>query len=741
MEKYKISLLFVEDDSSIRELYTTILSSFVEELYTAANGKEGIKIFNEKNPDLIFTDIRMPELDGIKMTQQIKAIKHDSRIIIMSAYEESEYFIKAIEAGANGFLVKPINIDDFRTTIERQYQEILKERKAKANELKKKIAEEALKKREAILQAVSFAAETFLRTNYSEKTVPTVIEELGIATNASRVYIFQRISQNNKHCFKQKFEWCASGIAQHLKGDKYEVITDDNIFLSRLDKFLSRNIVFSESFENLSQQEKEFLQDQQVRSLIIVPVFVNERLWGFFGLDECHKERFWTDSEVNALVAAANIFGAAIHRNEAEQELKELNEELEGRIRERTKDLQDEIFERQQAEKSLRESEEKYRTIYENTNDGVILTIDGIIRFMNPKVYDMTGYFPKKVIQRPLSDIVDQPYKEIVKSNLIEAGDTDLNTHSDVMITDIYGREKWFEMKSARITWENQKAVISFLTDITERKKTAEELRQLNQNLEKRVEEEKAKIKKQHELLIQKSKLESLGELSAGMAHEINQPLGGLSMGLENIKFKLSDNSLSNQYIENKLQVFFDDIGRIKTIIEHVRDFSRDTQDQKFSPVNINDPLDGALSLFTRKFESHGVKITLKKNAKSPIIYGNVNRIEQVLLNLMSNAKFAVDKRKQLEGEDFQKEIRISTFNHKDKVILSVYDNGIGIPEKNINNIFDPFFTTKAVEEGTGLGLSISYGIITEMKGTLCVFSKEGKYTELQVILPEYHLE
>ncbi|MCB0804828.1 MAG: response regulator [Bacteroidales bacterium] len=273
--------------------------------------------------------------------------------------------------------------------------------------------------------------------------------------------------------------------------------------------------------------------------------------------------------------------------------------------------------------------------------------------------------------------------------------------------------------------------------EIKERIMAEEELKELNLNLEKRVIEELKKREKQQQLLIQKSKLESIGEMAAGIAHEINQPLGGISMGLDNILFKLSMDGLSEDYIRSKIDALFTDIDRIRQIINHVRVFSRDQKNLIDDEVDINDVVKDSLSLISRQYHNHNIEIAIELSKDKCVTVGNKYRIEQVFLNLLSNAKYAVDERfKHENGINFNKRIDISSKRLDSKVVVEIRDNGTGIPEKHLDNIFDPFFTTKDVESGTGLGLSISYGIIKEMKGDIKVDSVENDHTSVSVILP-----
>lgn len=273
--------------------------------------------------------------------------------------------------------------------------------------------------------------------------------------------------------------------------------------------------------------------------------------------------------------------------------------------------------------------------------------------------------------------------------------------------------------------------------EIKERIQAENDLKELNLHLEKRVKEELKKREKQQQLLIQKSKLESMGELAAGIAHEINQPLGGISMGLDNILFKLSINGISEEYLRKKIDALFKDIDRIRQIINHVRVFSRDQKNLVDDIVDINNVINDSLSLISRQYHNHNIEITLKLTDEDCLTSGNKFRLEQVFLNLLSNAKYAVDEKSIMTDDPaFSKRIEISTHKDDKYVIAEIMDNGIGIPEKHLPNIFDPFFTTKDVETGTGLGLSISYGIIKEMKGEIEVVSVEDEYTKVIVIMP-----
>jgi len=273
--------------------------------------------------------------------------------------------------------------------------------------------------------------------------------------------------------------------------------------------------------------------------------------------------------------------------------------------------------------------------------------------------------------------------------------------------------------------------------EIAKQKETEQRITEINRELERRMIEEIKKQEKQQQLLSQKSKLESLGTLAAGIAHEINQPLGGISMGLDNILMRIQDKNCSEEYLKEKLNSLFENVERIKKIIDHIRYFSRTQKPVSFTMVNLNDVIKSALFMVSAQFENHGVTIETSLDETIPPITADKYKLEQVLLNLLSNAKYAVDeKEKKSEDKTYRKEIKIITRKDEKNVYLTVWDNGTGIPQKITEKIFDPFFTTKSEDKGTGLGLSISYGFIKDLLGDIRVESEPNEYSLFEISIP-----
>lgn len=273
--------------------------------------------------------------------------------------------------------------------------------------------------------------------------------------------------------------------------------------------------------------------------------------------------------------------------------------------------------------------------------------------------------------------------------------------------------------------------------EIAKQKETEQRITEINRELERRMIEEIKKQEKQQQLLAQKSKLESLGTLAAGIAHEINQPLGGISMGLDNILMRIQDKNCNEAYLKEKLNSLFENVERIKNIIDHIRYFSRTQKPVTYSSVNLNDVVKSALFMVSAQFENHGVTITTSLDENLPHITADKYKLEQVLLNLLSNAKYAVDEKERKSNDStYRKKIMISTRKDELNVYMSVWDNGTGIPQKIVEKIFDPFFTTKSEDKGTGLGLSISYGFIKDLLGDIRVESEPNEFTLFEISIP-----
>ncbi len=237
--------------------------------------------------------------------------------------------------------------------------------------------------------------------------------------------------------------------------------------------------------------------------------------------------------------------------------------------------------------------------------------------------------------------------------------------------------------------------------------------------------------------LIQSGKLAALGELSAGIAHEINQPLTALSMGLENIAYDALTETVSPQTVNQKCASLLAHTERIKKIIAHVRIFSREQDHDLKERFDINECIDYALSLMTVQCHSHGIRVRREMKSGLPPVLGNRYLFEQVIQNILSNARYALDRVDAARRPaDYIKTITIATNQTGRMLRVEIEDNGIGILPRKLDRIFDPFYTTKPPQDGTGLGLSIAYGLVQDMNGSIQAESRLNEFTRLCLLIP-----
>ncbi len=234
-----------------------------------------------------------------------------------------------------------------------------------------------------------------------------------------------------------------------------------------------------------------------------------------------------------------------------------------------------------------------------------------------------------------------------------------------------------------------------------------------------------------NEQIIEAGKLASLGELAAGIAHEINNPVAIMveeAGWLEDIlEESIQDRGKIEEFSRSLRQIKTQG-KRCKEITHKLLSFARRI-DSRVSKIQINEVINEVISLSARRAKFSNIKIKSILSPGLPEIYASPSELQQVFLNLINNSIDAIDEKK--GGL-----ITISTKRAKNQIICEITDTGCGIPKANLSRIFDPFFTTKPVGKGTGLGLSICYGIIKKMGGDIKVESEIGKGTTFTIYLP-----
>lgn len=226
-------------------------------------------------------------------------------------------------------------------------------------------------------------------------------------------------------------------------------------------------------------------------------------------------------------------------------------------------------------------------------------------------------------------------------------------------------------------------------------------------------------VRRAQQQLTQSAKMATLGEMATGLAHEINQPLNVMRMAIVNVLKRLNNGDVQVDYLTDKLNRIDTQVQRAARVVDHMRVFGRRSEVEQH-PFNPAQAIEGTLSLLAEGMRGKGVDLRISETAFEVQVRGYVDQLEQVLINLMVNARDALLGKRESHPE-FKPWIAVYAERDEQSVRLWVEDNGGGIDERLLERIFEPFFTTKPVGVGTGLGLSVSYGIVENMGGKLSV--------------------
>ncbi len=378
------------------------------------------------------------------------------------------------------------------------------------------------------------------------------------------------------------------------------------------------------------------------------------------------------------------------------------------------------ITERKKAEKDLVESEEKYRLLFENANEGILVIQDSKFKFYNPKIQEITGCSSDELDKKSFVELIhpDDRLKIVDRYTRRIAGEN-IPSFFSFRIIDKNANEKWLESNSIVITWEGKPATLNFLTDITKRHLAEAKKKELTSQLR------------------QAQKMESIGTLAGGIAHDFNNILTPILGFTELAMLQVEKDTLLSSRLDEIIYASL----RAKDLVQQILTFSRQ-REHDLQPLKIYLLIKETLKLLRSSFPS---TITINENidSKCGSILADPTQIHQIIMNLCTNAYHSMKEKggtlgislSQIEvtPEKYSAELN---FKQRHYQVFEVSDTGHGIPEEVRGKIFEPYYTTKGNDEGTGLGLSMVHGIVQSLNGHITVCSELGIGSSFQVYLP-----
>lgn len=563
-------------------------------------------------------------------------------------------------------------------------------------------AQKAFRRKLELEEVVARVSSRFVNFSNIRDAINDTLAEIGAVTGAGRAYVF--LFRDGLTMMDNTHEWCAKGVSPQI--DNLQNMPCD-MFPWWMTKLRNGEVIHITDVSRLPVEataEKQTLESQDIKSLLVLPLYVGGELGGFIGFDNVVSTGEWGSDDLMLLRVTSEVIGNALARVRAEEALMNHQKQLEQQVKERSADLHEAL-------EKLRQSEIRYRTILEETGDGYFETdLSGNFILANDAMCRLIGYSKEELVG--MNYRVFTPEENVraafeAYNRVYRTGQPLRDFLYEIIRKD--GSRRFVENTVFPIKSENGE-VIGFRgisRDVTERKRGEEERKQL---------EQRAYLA---------SRLASIGEMASGIAHEVNNPLTGV---IGYAQLLLGRQDLPDD-VKHDLQVINEGAQRVADILKRMLTFARQRKPER-KYVDINEILDNTIYLRAYHLKSSNIEVTTHFDCDLPMTMADAGQLQQVFLNLIINAETEM---KLARGGG---KLLIKTERVDNVIRISFKDNGPGIAKENLERIFEPFFTTREVGQGTGLGLSVCHGIVTEHKGRIYAKSKPGKGATFIVELP-----
>ena len=554
----------------------------------------------------------------------------------------------------------------------------------------RKCIEEVLLKHDRLLAGVSAAMTQLLTATDYQAAMRQALTVLSVATDVDRVYIFENQIQETtgEKLTSQRFKWSREQLAVRDHA-KLQTISYE-IDLPRWYQRLAAGQAVKGLVRDFPQVEREILQPHHIRSILVVPVMMEGRFWGFIGFADCQRERQWTDHEESLLTIAAGSLGSAMVRADREE--------------------------------ALRESETKFRTLYESTSAAVILLDETVICDGNSAALQMFGCTEREQL---CGKSIDQfsPLVQPKGKNSVQLAQQYMaraiaqgSCRFDWIYRKRTGEEFPAEVTLTRIELGNRKVLQAVIYDISDRKATEMQLLQAKEAAE--------------------AGSRAKSEFLATISHELRTPLNAV-LGLSQLLRQEIHGTLNEQQKEY-IRCIHSSGEHLLALINDILDLSKveaGKEQLAFAPIDIQQLCEYCFALVREQANERGLKLTLRIAPEARLLIADERRCKQMLLNLLSNAvKFT------LVGE-----VALIVTKQAKGICFTVQDTGIGIATEQLPLLFEPFRQLDSGLNrqfpGTGLGLALTRSLARLHGGDVSVESTLGQGSAFTLCLPDCLLE
>jgi len=744
---HSAAILVVEDDDLFSSYLKKLLGYNGYNIRLAQNGREALQYIRRENTDLVLLDIGLPDTDGRTLLKQIGSDAPDTPVILMTGNASIESATEALRGGAFDYLAKPLEPHKLFNTIQNALDRnrIEKQRRKAV----RKLAESEEKYHQLFESITDAVTVVDAETSRFEDANKATLDLYGYSLEE-----FCNLTVADISAEKDKTKEALSKLAQGEQGSRfvpvrYQRKKDGTVFpveisvASVISDGRKKYISSVRDITDRVEAQKELLKTKaRMKHLLVsspaviyaaqpaphsityISDNVKEEL-GYHWVEFIEDSDFWLNHVHPDDLKLFNLDTLKLYEDgDRIHEFRFRHRNGEYRwLRDESRIIYDEhhrpieivgswidITEMKRAEKALRQSEKRFRTLVENSPIGISIIQNNQFVYKNPFQLKMRGSTDNEKLSDLIKDIhpedIDKlkaAYKELTSG---KTGSIDIDIRIYVTASsEQTANLRWVQCRASNITYRGEDAVLLNVVDVT-------------------------KAKEFEQQLIIKNKMISLGRVAAGIAHEIRNPLTGINSYLYTLDDLCQSDSLDLEDLEMMKQI----IGQIQTasnkvesVIKRVMDFSKPGA-PKMVKTDINSALEEAIELSAVSLRKNGIKIERSLSPDLPLCYADPQLIEQVILNLINNAAKAIETFNGL------KIIGIVSFAANNTVFIRVSDSGPGIPSNHRDKVFDPFFTTK--EDGSGIGLNIAQRIIADHNGSISLDTSKWGGAEFTIRLP-----